>query len=121
MYDIFVGNDIEQIERIERLFLLKPHLLKKMFYFSEWKYANKKANPSSTLTGIWCAKEAVLKSFSPRLQVSIPEIEITYSQHGFPTPVIHKKSISEISFLVSVSISHSKEYAMATAILKLEL
>lgn len=120
MNKIYLGNDIEQISRFSRLLNKKPRIVRKMFFESEWKYAIAKANPSSTLTGIWCSKEAILKAFSPLKSISIVEIEITHSIQGFPIPILHSEGLRNFEFQVSLSISHSQDYAIATAIVNFE-
>lgn len=109
-----IGIDIESIARFKNLFDNKNRLLQKMFNPSEWDYALKKANPSQTLTGIWCAKEAVLKAVFSIEEVFIKDITIKYRSTGepyvnFKNEVLKNKSIK-------ISISHAKDYATAVAI-----
>jgi holo-[acyl-carrier protein] synthase len=110
-----VGIDIENISRFKNLFNNKNRLLKKMFSESEWNYAMAKANPPQTLTGIWCAKEAVLKALYPNFQVFIKDITISHKSTGEPFAEV--KCIEVNSNLISISISHSKEYATSVAII----
>lgn len=114
---MFVGTDIENISRLENLLVRKPQLVKKIFYESEWVYAFSKASPASTLTGIWCAKEAVLKALSPQIEVAITDIEIVKHAKGYPLPVVHHPFFDHSNYAISVSISHTREVAMASAVL----
>jgi len=111
-----VGTDMESIDRIRRLYDHKPSLLKRIFYESELIYANKKIKPWETLTGIWCSKEAVLKAFTPFLELSVDQIEISHHQKGYPLVQVHHNLIYEYSFHISLSISHANNLAMAFAI-----
>lgn len=109
-----IGIDIESIERFKNLFEHKNKLLQKMFNPSEWDYAQSKAHPAQTLTGIWCAKEAVLKAVYSTEEVFIKDITIKYKSTGEPFPEFTNDVLKNIS--VKISISHAKEYATAVAI-----
>ncbi|QWD32239.1 4'-phosphopantetheinyl transferase superfamily protein [Polynucleobacter paneuropaeus] len=101
-----IGVDIQKIGEIFPYGLpldLKsdPELIS-IFTFRELSYAQTKNNPLETLTGIFCAKEAIQKcSFFQR---KLRDIEIQYKSDGRP-----------VSDDFSVSISHSGEYAIAVA------
>lgn len=110
-----IGIDIENISRIKNLYINKRRLLENMFNKSEWEYAVTKANPSQTLTGIWCAKEAVLKAVYPSSQLFIKDITIKHRDTGVPYVIIDGQEVA--SERIKVSISHAKDYATAVAIL----
>lgn len=112
-----VGIDIESITRIEHLLRNKPNIIKKFFSAYEWQYAKKKVNMSQTLTGIWCAKEAVVKAYSSIQPILITDVKIKHYTNGEPYvfSVYNKKLIS--TFEISLSISHTKDYATAVAII----
>lgn len=113
---LHLGVDIEEIKRIQRLYNQKPRILKKMFFESEWEYAKSKANPCTSLTGIWCAKEATLKALDPFLKIELREIEINSPKDSAPYVSIHHKNFNPINLNISISISHSAMYAVATAL-----
>ena len=108
-----IGIDIESISRFKNLFVKKNKLLQKMFNPSEWNYALTKANPPQTLTGIWCAKEAVVKAVYPLEQIFIKDITINYKTSGQTFATITNLDIKSIH----ISISHSRDYATAVALL----
>jgi len=110
-----VGIDIESIARFQSLFTKKKGLLKRMFNESEWNYALTKPNPSQTLTGIWCAKEAVLKAVYPSFQLFIKDITIKHKDTGAPYVILNCNEVA--SERIKISISHAKDYATAVAIL----
>ena len=114
------GTDLESVERFRRLYENRPIIIDKMFFESELKYANQKVRPWETLTGIWCAKEAVLKAFTPFLQLNVKQLEIVSDPHkSFPKVKIHNDSETQFSYRISVSISHSNNMAMAFAIVQI--
>ena len=109
-----IGIDIESISRIDHLFSKKKKLLQRMFNKYEWEYAIAKAHPSQTLTGIWCAKEAVVKALAPYDQVFIKDICIQHKPSGQPYLVLKSETLKIEN--IHISISHSKDYATAVAI-----
>ncbi|WP_107040056.1 holo-ACP synthase [Brumimicrobium mesophilum] len=109
-----IGIDIEHISRFKKLFDHKNRLLQKMFNSSEWEYAISKANPSQTLTGIWCAKEAVVKATFSIEEIFIKDITIAHKSSGAPYANFKSESINCES--IKISISHAKDYATAVAI-----
>lgn len=111
-----IGIDIESITRIANLYSKKKSLLEKMFNKYEWEYAITKANPCQTLTGIWCAKEAVVKAFAPYKRIFIKDIAISHKPSGQPYVVLYSNGIKIKD--IQISISHAKDYATAVAFLK---
>lgn len=114
---VFIGTDIEEVSRFRNISTKKPIILKKLFYPSEFEYAQQKSNPYTSLTGIWCAKEAIVKAFSPCQHILVSEVEIIRINGVIPGYKIHNSSLATMDFQLSVSISHTKKYATSTAIL----
>ena len=85
-----------------------------MFNKSEWYYAKDKANPSQTLAGIWCAKEAVVKALYSMEQVIIKDVIISHKSNGQPYAKIKNVNFKKES--IKISISHTQDYATAIAI-----
>lgn len=110
-----VGIDIESISRFRNLYENKKRLLERMFNKYEWEYAITKPNPSQTLTGIWCAKEAVLKALYPSDQLFIKDITIKHKVTGEPYVELNSAVLESKS--IHISISHAKDYATAVAFL----
>lgn len=115
---IYVGTDIENVSRFEKFWSHKSSVAKRIFFDSEMNQAGKSHKTVSSLAGIWCAKEAVLKAFAPVLALEVTQIEITKNPKGYPEAIIHHQDISAINFHLSISISHTKEMATATALLQ---
>jgi holo-[acyl-carrier protein] synthase len=107
-----IGIDIEEVKRIERLLTLKPQVLKRLFTSYEWEYALKK-NTAQTLTGFWCAKEAIVKALHLYNQdVFISHICLSHHQNG--TPFVYEIKHMDIrNYHLQLSISHTKQYATA--------
>ncbi|WP_158860045.1 holo-ACP synthase [Lunatibacter salilacus] len=112
-----VGTDLEDVVRFRRILDRKPRLLSGLFFAQELDVAKTAPHIDQTLSGYWCAKEAVIKAFAPVLGLDIWNIEITKDLRGFPKVVIHHPEVDLISFQLSISISHTKNYATATALL----
>lgn len=114
---LLVGTDIESVGRFKKLIDFKTKQLKTIFYENEIVYAFNKANSSQSLAGIWCAKEAVVKSFSEIHLLSIRDVEIICKKGFAPKVIIHNLKLENINYELSVSISHTNEYANAIAVL----
>lgn len=107
-----IGTDIEEIRRIERIGRNKQNLLRRIFYPEEWAYAVTKPNPWQTLTGIWCAKEAVWKACSGNGNFEIRDVCIAHRPSG--KPEVRIEGMDPL-IGVAVSISHTMTYAVAVA------
>lgn len=114
---LFVGTDIESVERFQKLFQNKKKLLKRIFFESEYNYAMNNSSSAQSITGIWCAKEAVVKCFNKITPLTIKEVEIISQKNCSPSAIIYFSNKNEIKYNLSISISHTKDYATATAIL----
>jgi holo-[acyl-carrier-protein] synthase len=110
-----IGTDIEEVRRIERIGRNKPNLLRRLYYPEEWAYALTKANPWQTLTGIWCAKEAVWKACSGIADVGMQDICIQHLPSG--KPVVRITVLTPMP-PIELSISHTLQYAVAVAIFR---
>ena len=108
---LFVGTDIESVDRFKKL------LNKNIFFESEYNYSINKANSHQSLAGIWCAKEAVVKSFSQIKLITVREVQIICIKNCAPMAIIKNLKLKDLNFNISISISHTKEYATAIAVL----
>jgi len=100
--NVRVGCDLVEVKRFEGI---DEDALKKIFHPTELE--NRKPE---TLAGIFAAKEAVKKVFN---ELDWHDIEIQKEESGKPILLLHpeKKIMSQ-----DVSISHDKDYAMATVV-----
>lgn len=115
-----IGFDIESIKRIEFLVENKPTIVKKFFSKHEWEYANKKAKIAETLTGLWCAKEAVVKALSNRKSIQIKDVEIRHHLNGGPFVYSICNQKFDLEYSIEISISHTREYATAMALVRFQ-
>lgn len=104
-----IGTDIIEIKRIEKA-IKNAHFVERFFTQNEILYANSKSNKVETFAGIFCAKESVAKAMGTGFRdIKFHDIEILHDE--LSKPYLKDKNIL-------ISISHCKEYATATAIIK---
>ena len=118
---IYVGTDIVQIARIDKMIKEKgEHFLNHVFSRNEQDICNKKTFPTIHYSGKLAAKEAVKKailSSKSSLTITLKSIEIQNDKDGMPLVQIQGDAFSNKN--VNVSISHAGNYATATAIMEL--
>ena len=113
-----IGNDIIETSRIQKLCeIYKDKFKKRVFTENEIKYCESKGkNKYQSYAARFCAKEAVFKAASDGLsnkyEIKWTDIEILNNKNGKPIVKINLNYIKDID----ISISHVKEYAMATVI-----
>lgn len=111
------GIDIVEVERLRKsLKKWGNSFLKKVFTAKEVRAAKKRKDWFQHLAGRFAAKEAVFKALDePKLWFS--DIEITNHKDGKPKCVLHSKfkRLNSKNEIV-ISISHSKNYAVASAV-----
>ncbi|MBE7705933.1 MAG: holo-[acyl-carrier-protein] synthase [Cyanobacteria bacterium SIG30] len=105
-----IGCDIEEIKRFkEKKEDLK--FLNRIFTENEIQYCFSKVKPEENLCVRFCAKEAVVKALSDKT-ISYKNIEILNDENGKPCV-----KVNGIDENIEISLSHSKEYAMAVALI----
>ena len=105
-----IGIDIEEVRRFK---LPRKHaFISRIFTQKELDYAFSRRNPEMHLCGMFCAKEAIIKSgLSGNFLMS--EIEILHKENGKPTAKLPKM---KKNFYFKISISHAGKYAVACAV-----
>lgn len=103
-----IGIDIQSIHELFSEGLPKnlkdDNSLLAMFTKNELIYAAEKTNPMETLTGLFCAKEAIQKCSGKKIALS--DIEISHGSNGEPKYQGYSLSISHSNgFAVSIAIS----------------
>lgn len=120
-----IGIDIIEISRINNLINKNPRFLEKVFTEKEIKYFETKNFKAQTIAGNFSAKEAISKAFQTGVRnFEFKDIEVLRDELGSPVVNVYnnleklknQKKVKEIF----VSISHSKEYAVANALLVFE-
>ena len=119
---IYIGTDIVQISRIYKLISDKgQRFLSHVFTENEQSICNAKASPHIHYGGKFAAKEAVKKallSSNYKRKIPLSSIEIQNKVDGAPKVIL--KDDMDYSGNLQVSISHTDEYATATAILEIK-
>ena len=117
-----IGNDIIEIERIEKA-ILKEGFKNKVYTQKELENIEKRGNRVETYAGIFSAKEAISKAIGTGVrEFSLTDLEILNDDLGKPYVVVSEKLDKILrnkkeDYQIEISISHSKKYAIAMAII----
>lgn len=111
-----IGIDIVETKRIKRLIRNKK-FLKRVFSEEEISYCESKKNKEQHYSARFAAKEAVWKALAGKYSIPLKNIVIQNIQNGKPQVVIKDKKLNKIK--IEVSLSHTKEYAVAVALVVL--
>ena len=117
-----IGNDIIEIERVEKA-ILKEGFKNKVYTQKELENIEKRGNRTETYAGIFSAKEAISKAIGTGVrEFSLTDLEILNDDLGKPYVVVSEKldkilKNKKEDYQIEISISHSKKYATAIAII----
>jgi len=117
-----IGNDIIEIERIEKA-ISKEGFRNKIYTQRELENIKKRGNRAETYAGVFSAKEAISKAIGTGVrEFSLTNLEILNDDLGKPYVVVSEKLDKIIKskkedYKIEISISHSKKYAIAIAII----
>ena len=117
-----IGNDIIEIERIEKA-ISKESFKNKVYTQRELENIEKRGNRTETYAGIFSAKEAISKAIGTGVrEFSLTDLEILNDDLGKPYVVVSERLDKIIKskkedYQIEISISHSKKYAIAMAII----
>ncbi|WP_427171565.1 holo-ACP synthase [Fusobacterium nucleatum] len=117
-----IGNDIIEIERIEKA-ISKEGFKNKIYTQRELENIEKRGNRTETYAGIFSAKEAISKAIGTGVrEFSLTDLEILNDDLGKPYVVVSEKLDKILrnkkeTYQIEISISHSKKYATAMAII----
>lgn len=116
---MITGVDIVNVSRIDRILSdNRQQFYNKIFTLGEINYIEDKGHKSTTVAGLFAAKEAISKALGTGIgTLGWKDIEILHEAKGRPyinftergQKIIDKLSIGEIQ----ISISHETEYAIA--------
>ena len=118
-----VGNDIIEVKRIKNLYNKYPEKFRnRVFTQDEINYCeSKKSQKFESYAARFAGKEAVFKAVSSNLKnkfsIDWKDIEITNNGTGKPNVILKN---SDFKGTIDISLSHIKEYAIATAIAYIE-
>ena len=117
-----IGNDIIEIERIEKA-ISKEGFKNKIYTQRELENIEKRGNRTETYAGIFSAKEAISKAIGTGVrEFSVTDLEILNDDLGKPYVVVSEKldkilKTKKEDYQIEISISHSRKYATAMAII----
>ena len=119
---IGIGTDIIEINRIEKVIMRTSSFLEKSFTYNEIEYFKLKGFKGNVIAGNFAAKEAISKALGTGFRgFGLKDIEVLRDKLGKPVVNLSCKiyELLEIKeFNIHVSISHSKENAIAYAVLE---
>ena len=108
-----IGIDMEQISRFEHW---NEEGFKRIFTDAEIEYAKQFENSLEHFCGFFCVKEAFVKALDND-GITYKQVEILHTESGKPyinrTPYINSILRKNFKNLLEISISHTKDYAIA--------
>lgn len=110
-----IGVDIIEVERIRKLAEKSPRFLKRVYTLEEMRYCEGKKNRYQHLAARFAAKEAFFKALGRKIKWT--DVGINNLPSGKPQLSILSKGIFPFD-KAHVSISHLREYAVASVILE---
>ena len=117
-----IGNDIIEIERVEKA-ISKEGFIAKVYTQREIENIVKRGNRTETYAGIFSAKEAISKAIGTGVrEFALTDLEILNDELGKPYVIVSDKLKKIIqrkkeNYQIEIAISHSKKYATAMAII----
>ena len=117
-----LGTDIIEIERIKKA-VDKKNFLNNVFTETEKNYCERRGkNSAASFAARFAAKEAFFKALGTGIFTRLTDVEVVNDGRGAPKIFLHgkAKTFSETKGVekISVSLSHSKDFATAVCILE---
>ena len=115
--DLGIGVDIETVYRFRKLDKINDNLfLNKVFTRNEIDYCFSKKDPARHLAARYAGKEAIFKALSAigKPNPNYKDAEIFNDKEG--VPIVRLNYIEGNNLHVCISLSHSKDRAIAFAI-----
>lgn len=119
--EIYTGTDIIEIDRIKDA-IKSDTFIKKIFTEKEIEYCESKKDPAriQSYAARFAAKEAIFKAISKVLLLDYgmewKSIEILKEETGRPYVNLKIDNKKKQNLKIDVSLSHIKDYAVATAV-----
>lgn len=110
-----LGIDLLEIDRLERALERHPRLAERIFTEAERDYAAERARPGRHLAARFAAKEAVVKALGLTGGFGLRDVEVVA---GEPPRVSLSGRAAEAAGgeQVDISLTHSRDFAAAVAI-----
>lgn len=122
---MYCGTDIIEVQRVQKAIeSLGQTFVDKIFTKEEIEYCiSKKEMQYQHFAARFAAKEAIFKAISPLLKdkydITWKDAQICNDNQGRPYVELLNKKFDKIK-QIDISISHVKEYAIATCIIELK-
>jgi holo-[acyl-carrier protein] synthase len=121
-----IGTDIIEIKRVKKAIARSPRFIERLFTEQELEYYKKKDMKAQHIAGGFSAKEAVLKALGTGLRgFRWKDIEVLRGSVGKPIVRFggNVKQFMEDNGIgiIHVTISHSKDFATATAVAEVSI
>ncbi len=118
---IGIGTDIIEIERVRKA-VMRENFKNKVYTKIEKNYCESRGSQSAaSYAARFAAKEAFFKAMGTGITTELTEVEIINNNLGQPEIFLHGKILEDAEKLgvknIFVSLSHSKDFATATAII----
>lgn len=118
-----IGIDIVKIERLKTAVeKWGDKFLERIFTKNEIDYCYEKKNPYPSLSVRFAAKEALIKAIGSEIPVSMTEIHVKSHGNGRPSIEVSgrlKKFFAAKNIKYAhVSLSHEKEYGVASVVIE---
>ena len=115
MDNVSCGIDIIEVARIgQAIKRWGDHFLRHIFCDEEIDYSRNQKFPNQHFAARFAAKEAVLKAIGDNGHLSWKDMQIMHDKHGKPYCLLKEKDSKR---RISISVSHTKNYAVANAII----
>ena len=112
-----VGIDIEDIDRFRKLDMAEHRLfLDKIFTKNEMKFCFSKKKPASCLAVRYAGKEAITKALFSIGKEKLDYKMLEILEHKNNMPNVNVNSVESCNLQVSISLSHSRDKAIAFAV-----
>lgn len=117
-----IGTDIIEIDRIDSAIKRTPKFIDKVFTYKEKEYFKSKNFRAEVMAGNFAAKEAISKALGTGFRgFGLLDIEVLRDEKGKPIVNLSDKICEILSlnnFNIHISISHSRENAIAYAVME---
>ena len=117
-----MGIDIVEIERVKKA-IGSSRFWEKVYTLQERSFLDSRNRNPSSVAGNFAAKEAMAKALGAGFGVvKWTDIEVLRNSKGAPYVLLHGRALEIFEQMggrkIWISISHSKEYAVAQAIIE---
>lgn len=124
---ISIGVDIVEVYRIRETVERTPRFVDRVFTRAEREYCQSRGEGAyQSFAGRYAAKEALMKALRTgwRSDIAWQDIEVTNDEAGAPSVTVSGETRHRLEALgaarIHISISHTKEHAVAQIVLESE-